>query len=97
MEALLDVIGALALILLILIGAAAGFVASLVTGGRSLVYVLIGIAGAVAAPFVLVAVGVTALAAGGVILILLVGAVGAAAVLALVAILRGAVRRDSRR
>ncbi|MBF9043029.1 GlsB/YeaQ/YmgE family stress response membrane protein [Rhodobacterales bacterium HKCCE4037] len=92
METLLDVIGVLALILLVGVGAVAGFIASFITRGPTLLYVAVGIVAALAAPFLLVALGVTALAAGGIILILLVGAAFAAAVLAIFA----AVRRKAR-
>jgi uncharacterized membrane protein YeaQ/YmgE (transglycosylase-associated protein family) len=92
MEALLDVIGGLALIFLILIGAVAGYIASRVVDGPAALYVIVGIVAAVAAPFLLAALGLTALAAGGLVLILIAGAIFAAIVLAIV----GAVRRKAR-
>jgi hypothetical protein len=48
-----------------------------------LLYALVGAAAAVATPFVLAALGVTLLALGGVLLVLVVGAVGAALAVAL--------------
>jgi hypothetical protein len=88
MEAFFDVVGVAALIFLILVGAAAGYIASRLAMGSTALYVTVGVVAAVAAPFVLVALGVTALAAGGVILILAVGAAFAVLVLAIVAALR---------
>lgn len=88
MDAFLDTLGALALILLVLVGLVAGAIAGAVAGRNRLMYLALGVAGAVALPFVLAALGVTALAAGGLVILLVVAAVGAAAVLALVAALR---------
>jgi hypothetical protein len=93
MEAFFEVMGVLALILLVLIGAAAGYFASRLAMGSTALYVTLGILAAVAAPFVLAALGVTALAAGGILLILAVGAVFAVIVLALVAGFRRSARR----
>lgn len=84
MEAFLDALGATALILLVLIGALAGFIAGRITGRRALLYVVVGIVAAVATPFVLAALGIGVLAAGGILVILLAAALGAVLVLALV-------------
>ncbi|ROU03608.1 GlsB/YeaQ/YmgE family stress response membrane protein [Histidinibacterium lentulum] len=88
MEGLLDALGTVALILLILVGLAAGWIASLVTGGNRPLYLALGVVAALATPFVLAALGLTALAAGGALVILAMGAVGAVVVLALVAAIR---------
>lgn len=93
MEAFFDVVGVAALIFLILIGAAAGYIASRLAMGSTALYVSVGIVAAVAAPFVLAVLGVTALAAGGIILILALGAAFAIVVLAIVAGLRRGARR----
>jgi uncharacterized membrane protein YeaQ/YmgE (transglycosylase-associated protein family) len=88
MEGLLDALGTVALILLILVGLAAGWIAALVAGGNRALYMAVGVAAALATPFVLAALGLTALAAGGALVILAMGAVGAIVVLALVAAVR---------
>ncbi len=84
METFLDALGATALVLLIIVGALAGFIAGKIAGRRMALYVLVGIVAAVATPFVLAALGIGVLAAGGLLLILLAAAVGAAVVLAIV-------------
>ena len=93
MEAFFDAVGITALILLILIGAIAGYVASRLALGSTALYVTVGIVAAVASPFVLAALGVTALAAGGILLIVAVGAVFAFVVVAIVAGLRRGAKR----
>ena len=84
MEGFFEGLGIAALVILALVGLGVGAVAGLVTGRNKLVYALIGAVAALATPFVLAALGVTVLAAGGVLLVLVVGAVGAAVVVALV-------------
>ncbi len=84
MEGLFEGLGAVALIVLALIGLAVGWLAGALTGRGKALYAVIGAVAAMATPFLLLAFGVTALAAGGLLLILVVGAVGAAAVVALV-------------
>ena len=84
MEAFLDALGATVLILLVLVGALAGFIAGKVSGRNMMLYVIVGIVAAVATPFVLAALGIGLLAAGGALVILLVAALGAVAVLAIV-------------
>lgn len=78
-------LGVAALAILALVGVAIGWLAGALTGRGKVLYALIGAAAALAMPFVLAALGVTVLAAGGVLLV--VGAVGAAVV---VAVVRGA-------
>ena len=88
MEAFLDTLGAVALIALVVVGLAAGAIAGAVGGRNRLLYLILGVIGAVALPFILAALGVTVVAAGGLVLLLAVAAIGAALVLALVAALR---------
>ena len=82
MEAFLDALGAVSLTLLVLVGLLAGWLAAQIAGGHRLRYMLLGVAGALALPFVLAALGIGVLALGGLILLLIVAAIGAAIVLA---------------
>ena len=84
MEGFFEGLGAVALIVLALIGLAVGWAAGAVSGRSKVLYAVIGALAALATPFLLAALGVTVLAAGGVLLVLVVGAVGAAIVVALV-------------
>jgi len=84
MEGLLDALGAVTLILLIAIGLLAGWIAGTVAGRRMPLYLMIGVVAAVAAPFIVAALGLGVLAAGGIIAILAVALVGALIVLAIV-------------
>ncbi|WPZ22263.1 GlsB/YeaQ/YmgE family stress response membrane protein [Sulfitobacter faviae] len=88
MEAFLDTLGAVALIALVVVGLAAGAIAGAVAGRNRVLYLVLGVVGAVALPFILAALGVTVVAAGGLLLLLVIAAIGAALVLALVAALR---------
>ncbi|TQS71814.1 GlsB/YeaQ/YmgE family stress response membrane protein [Rhodobacteraceae bacterium] len=84
MEDLFSALSGIVLFVLIVIGALAGFLASVVTGGRHrLGYILIGIVGAVATPFIIAALGLGALAAGGILAVLVAALVGAVIVLAI--------------
>ncbi|SDY70739.1 GlsB/YeaQ/YmgE family stress response membrane protein [Citreimonas salinaria] len=89
MEALLDAIGAVALILLTAIGLGAGYLAGKIAGRNMALYMVVGVVAAVATPFLLAALGIGILAAGGLLLLALVSAVGALVVLALVRALLG--------
>ncbi|MEI4263680.1 GlsB/YeaQ/YmgE family stress response membrane protein [Roseovarius sp. D0-M9] len=89
METLLDAIGAVSLILLILIGLGAGYLAGKIAGRHKPLYLVVGVVAAIATPFVLAALGIGVLAAGGLILLALVSAAGALVVLALVRVLLG--------
>lgn len=89
MEGFMDGLGAVALVVLILIGAVAGWIAGKIAGQRMGLYIAVGIAAAVATPFVLAGIGLGAIAAGGLILLLLVGAIGAVIVLAIVRAVTG--------
>ena len=80
MEEVLGALGGIMLVLLALVGLAAGWLASRLAGGRNAgLYLAVGAVAAVAAPFVLAAVGLTAL-------------VGTALIAVLVAILRAILR-----
>ncbi|ETX13086.1 hypothetical protein OCH239_13555 [Roseivivax halodurans JCM 10272] len=89
METLLDTIGALALILLIVIGAGAGYLAGKIAGRNMGLYILVGVVAAVATPFLLAALGIGILAAGGLLLLAVVSAIGAMIVLAIVRAIAG--------
>ncbi|WP_282026102.1 GlsB/YeaQ/YmgE family stress response membrane protein [Limimaricola cinnabarinus] len=85
MEELLQGIGIAALVILALVGLAVGWLASALSGGRRrALYMVVGALAAMATPFVLAALGVTVLAAGGLLLVVVVALIGAALVLALV-------------
>jgi len=89
MEALLDAIGAVVLVLLILIGLGAGYLAGKIAGRHKPLYLIVGVVAAIATPFLLAALGIGVLAAGGLVLVALVSAAGALVVLALVRVLLG--------
>ena len=84
MEQLLEAMGIFALVLLASIGAVAGWIAGRIAGRRMPLYIAVGIGAALAAPFVLAALGLGVLAAGGVLVILALSAVAAIVVLAIV-------------
>ena len=85
MEELLQGIGIAALVILALVGRDVGWFASLLSGRRRrALYMIVGALAAMATPLVLAALGVTVLAAGGLLLVILVALIGAALVLALV-------------
>ncbi len=82
MESFLDALGAVSLTFLIVVGLLAGWLAATVAGGHHVRYLALGVVGAVALPFILAALGVGLIAAGGLIVLLIVAAIGAAIVLA---------------
>lgn len=82
MEGLLDALGMVTLLLLVAVGAASGLIAGRMAGRRTAAYVALGIVGAVATPFVLAALGLGILAAGGILLLLVVAFAGAVILLA---------------
>lgn len=84
MEGFLDALGATALVLLVIVGALSGVIAGKIAGRRMPLYIAVGIVAAVATPFVLAALGVGALAAGGLVVLCLASLLGAAVVLAIV-------------
>lgn len=82
MEGFFEAIGWVAAVFLVLVGLLAGWLASVVSGGRHRGrYMAIGVVGALLAPAVLAAVGVGVLAAGGLVAILVAAAIGAVLVL----------------
>lgn len=84
MEDFLQGLGAVAFTLLALAGLVVGALAGALTGRSKVLYAVIGAVAAIATPFLLAAIGVTVVAAGGVLLVIVVGAIGAALVVALV-------------
>ena len=89
MEGFFEGVGIAALMILALTGLAIGALAGALMGRSKALYAVIGAVAAMATPFVLAALGVTVLAAGGVLLLVVVGAVGAALVVALVRAVSG--------
>jgi uncharacterized membrane protein YeaQ/YmgE (transglycosylase-associated protein family) len=88
MEAFVEALGWVALVMLVVIGLMAGWGASAVSGGRHLGrYLLVGVVTALAVPLLVIAAGIGALAASGLVMVLLVAAIGAVIVLALVRML----------
>ena len=84
MEGFFEAVGWVAAVLLVLTGLLAGWIASLLSGGRHRArYMAVGVVGALLAPAILAAVGVTILAAGGLVAILIAAAIGAFLVLLL--------------
>jgi uncharacterized membrane protein YeaQ/YmgE (transglycosylase-associated protein family) len=82
MEEVFQGIGVLGLIFLLLVGLLAGWIASKVAGDRHRgQYMAIGVVGALAAPFLLAALGVGLLALGGLVAVLAAAVVGAVIVL----------------
>jgi uncharacterized membrane protein YeaQ/YmgE (transglycosylase-associated protein family) len=82
MEAFLEALGVIGLIFLLVVGVLAGLIASMVEGGRNKGRnIAIGVIGALLVPFLVTLVAAGALAAGGLVLILFLALVGAAAVL----------------
>ncbi len=81
MEGFLQGLGIFALSIIAVIGLLAGWIAGAIAGRNKALYMLLGVVGALATPFVLAALGVGALAAGGLVVIVLVAAAGAVAVL----------------
>jgi uncharacterized membrane protein YeaQ/YmgE (transglycosylase-associated protein family) len=77
MEALLEAMGIAVLVLLVGIGLLAGWFAGVIAGRRRAMYLGLGVVGAVALPFLLAAVGVGLLAAGGLLAVVATAAIGA--------------------
>ncbi len=75
---------------LVIVGLLAGFLASLVNGRRHMaLYLVVGVVGALAAPVLAAALGLTALVASGIGALLVAAAVGAVVVLVLVRMVFG--------
>lgn len=83
MHGFFDALGSVTLVLLVAVGLLSGWIAGAGAGRRKGLYLLLGVVGAVAAPFVLAALGLGVLAAGGLIAILAVSLIGAALILVL--------------
>ena len=88
MEAFMDALGVIGVAFLVIVGAVAGAIAGAIAGRNRLLYVVLGILGALALPFLLAALGVFLAIGGGLLVILAIGAVGALAILALVQLVR---------
>lgn len=88
MEAFLEALGVLGVVFLVVVGAVAGAIAGAVAGRNRALYVVMGIVGALALPFLLAALGVFLAVGTGLLAILVVGAVGALVLLALVQLIR---------
>ena len=88
MEAFFEALGIFGAAVLGVIGAVAGWIAASLAGGSRVLYVVLGIVGALAAPFVLALLGITLAVGAGLLGILLVGVVGAVILLAIVRALR---------
>ena len=97
MDTFLQVVGWGAVTILAVIGLVAGLIAAMITGGSKPVYMLAGIVGAVALPFVLALLGVTAAIGAGLLAILVIGAIGAVLLVALIRAVAGRGDRGSRR
>jgi uncharacterized membrane protein YeaQ/YmgE (transglycosylase-associated protein family) len=90
LEGFFEAIGAVGLFLLILVGLLAGWIASVVAGGRHRVrYLAIGVIAALVTPFVLAAVGIGLLAAGGLLAVLVAALLGAVLVLVIAKLMFG--------
>lgn len=81
MEELLQGFGIFIFVVLAIIGLVAGWLAGLVAGKHKGKFALLGLVGAVLAPFVLALLDLGALAAGGLVAIIVVGLIGAALLL----------------
>jgi uncharacterized membrane protein YeaQ/YmgE (transglycosylase-associated protein family) len=81
MEGFWDALGTVTLLLLVLIGLLAGWIAGRVAGRNMPLYLALGVVGAIAAPFLIAALGLGVLAAGGILAVLVLSLVGALIVL----------------
>lgn len=84
MEDVLGPLGVVGLTILVAAGLVAGWLAGLVAGRNRVGYILLGVVGAVALPFVFAALGIGILAMGGLALFLI-----AAVVMALILVVLG--------
>lgn len=87
MDGFLDTLGTVTLVLLVAIGLLSGWIAGTIAGRRKGLYLVLGVVGAVAAPFLLAALGLGVLAAGGLLAILAAAVVGALVLLVLARLL----------
>lgn len=82
MEEVLQTLGVVALVVLVIVGLMAGWIASLIGGARHrLLYMVIGVLAAVATPVLAMVLGIGLLMAGGLFGLVLTAALGAVAVL----------------
>ncbi|SLN60588.1 hypothetical protein AQS8620_02736 [Aquimixticola soesokkakensis] len=82
MDTLFSVLGGMGLLFLLAVGVLAGWIASLLNGGRhKLRYIAMGVVGALIFPLLLAVLGATVVAAGGLVLLVLSALVGAAILL----------------
>lgn len=81
MEEFLNALGIFVVVVMAVIGLLAGWIAGTVAGRNRGLYMVLGLVGAFVIPFLVAALGVGALAAGGVIMILFVALIGAVVVL----------------
>ena len=93
MEGFFDALGALSLSLLVLIGLLAGFIAGKLMGRSTVLYMVFGVIGAVALPFLLAALGLGLVAAGGLLVLLVIAAIGAMILIAVCRMIFGEGRR----
>jgi hypothetical protein len=84
MEGFFEGLGIVALVVLALVGLAVGLAVGNLTGRQTALYGLIGAVAAIATPFILALLGIGVLAAGGLLLVTVVGLVGALVVVGLV-------------
>ncbi|RVV97755.1 GlsB/YeaQ/YmgE family stress response membrane protein [Mesobaculum littorinae] len=84
MEDVLGALGIFALVVMALVGAVVGWIASVVAGGHRARLVALGVLGAVALPFVAAALGLGVIVGGGLLVLLLAAFLGAVALLILV-------------
>ena len=97
MDVFLEVVGWGVFGLLVVVGLIAGALAGWIAGRDRLLYLVMGVIGAVALPIVLLGLGVGLLAAGGVLALLFFAAIGAVLLLALVHALFGRSRSSGSR
>jgi len=83
MEAFLDALGAVTFALLVVVGLLAGWIAGSMAGRNRALYLVLGVVGALLAPFVLAALGLGILAAYGALAILIAALLGAMILLVL--------------
>lgn len=83
MEGFFDALGTVTFVLLLLIGLLSGWVAGRISGRNRVLYMVLGVAGALLLPFLLAVLGLGILAAYGAVAILIVALIGAVILLVL--------------
>jgi uncharacterized membrane protein YeaQ/YmgE (transglycosylase-associated protein family) len=89
MEEFLQALGVMGLVFLVIVGALAGVIAAQLEGGNTGRNILIGIVGALLLPVIVAVLAAGMLAAGGLLLILFLAAIGAVAVLVIARLIAG--------